>query len=114
MIKVIMKPAIYLFFLIASIPVFSQQQQYEKFYLFNNYNLRNGLINNVVYSIGQDGQGFMWLSSDLGLTRFDGKNFFHKAIPEIYDIPSAVHNIETTNKGNITFTSMHGAFEQCQ
>lgn len=35
-------------------------------------NRENGLPSNVIYSVFQDSQGFIWLTSDEGLTRYDG------------------------------------------
>jgi len=84
-----------------------------KYYLFKNYTTQNGLINNGVQAMAQDRNGYIWIGSDLGLTRFDGKSFYHKAIPEIYDNTSTVRYIETTPDGNIISTSlMQGVFVQ--
>lgn len=55
-----------------------------------------GLGNNNVNDIYQDKNGFLWLGTDIGLTRYDG-NFFH-----VYEFkktngePIAVKNIEET------------------
>ena len=112
LVNAIIKPAFCLILLLTSISVFSQVQS-DRHYLFNNYNTRNGLINNSIYSIVQDKYGFIWIGSDLGLTRFDGKTFYHKAIKEIYDNSLIVLNIETTNNGNILCTAFtHGIYEQ--
>ena len=101
-----------LLFSLSSLSAFAQAS-IEKHYLFTHYNTQNGLINNVIYSMAQDRHGFVWLGSDLGLTRFDGKVFYHKAIPEIYNNSAFVEYIETTDKGNIVCTAaMQGIFEQ--
>ncbi|MBB6370326.1 histidine kinase [Chryseobacterium shigense] len=42
-----------------------------------NYNDQNGLNNSYTYSITQDSSGFLWVGSDNGLFRFDGKEFKH-------------------------------------
>jgi ligand-binding sensor domain-containing protein len=39
--------------------------------LFQQYSSRDGLCNNVVYAIQQDADGFLWLSTDNGLARFN-------------------------------------------
>ena len=84
-----------------------------KYFLFKNYTTQNGLINNVVFSMAQDKYGYIWIGSELGLTRFDGKTFYHKAIPAIYDNSAFVKYIETTATGNIISTSlMQGVFVQ--
>ncbi len=38
---------------------------------FKNYSLREGLPSTVVNAIEEDSQGFLWLSTNLGLSRFD-------------------------------------------
>lgn len=53
---------------------FSTQFRYE------HLNVNDGLSNHVVWDIIQDSQGFIWISSEGGLDRFDGytfKNFNH-------------------------------------
>lgn len=40
-----------------------------------NLNVEDGLSNNYVKDIVQDGQGFVWIATETGLNRFDGRNF---------------------------------------
>ena len=40
-----------------------------------NYNLKSGLSNYKVQSIFKDNHGFVWIGTQDGLNRFDGKNF---------------------------------------
>ncbi|MBL1220697.1 histidine kinase [Chryseobacterium sp. L7] len=42
-----------------------------------NYNEEDGLNNSHSYSLSQDPSGFLWIGSDNGLFRFDGKEFKH-------------------------------------
>ena len=84
-----------------------------KYFLFKNYTTQNGLTHNSIFSLAQDKHGYIWIGSESGLTRFDGKTFYHKAIPEIYDNSAYVRYIETTTSGNIISTSlMRGVFVQ--
>ena len=84
-----------------------------KYFLFKNYTTQNGLLQNSIYSIAQDRDGYIWIGSNVGLTRFDGKTFFHKAIPAIFNNLATVHYIETAPDGNIICTSiMQGVFVQ--
>ena len=39
------------------------------------YTTRNGLGNSIVYRITQTRNGFLWFSTDDGLTRYDGAAF---------------------------------------
>ncbi len=42
---------------------------------FRNYTVNNGLPSNTVWNIIQDDQGFIWLGTKNGLTKFDGIHF---------------------------------------
>ena len=50
--------------------------------LFKNYTAIDGLSSSEVYDITQDNLGYIWFSTDRGLTRFDGKNFKRYTISE--------------------------------
>ena len=39
----------------------------------------DGLSSNIVYSILQDDKGFVWIATEQGLNKFDGKNLIHFA-----------------------------------
>ena len=96
-------------------PALSQTSETSsgKYYLSKNYTTQNGLLANDIYSMGQDKNGYVWIGSSLGLTRFDGKTFYHKAIPEIYSNPTVLSYIATTPEGNlITSSLMQGIFVQ--
>ncbi len=69
--------AVFLIVLLSDLPVFSQN--------YTTYVLNNeiGMVSNLVKSVAQDGDGFIWIASDAGLIRYDGKNFksFTKNLP---------------------------------
>lgn len=44
---------------------------------FDHYTTRDGLVSNRVFSMDQDADGFIWIGTDFGLERFDGKTFTH-------------------------------------
>ena len=48
------------------------QQQALRFF---NYTAEQGLVNNAVHSILKDNDGFLWLGTEGGLSRFDGRTF---------------------------------------
>lgn len=63
----------WIFVLICSGPVFSQT------YTFRNYSIQDGLSQSVVQAIMQSKDGYLWIGTGYGLSRFDGvtfKNFF--------------------------------------
>ncbi|MCJ8321832.1 MAG: PAS domain-containing protein, partial [Colwellia sp.] len=44
---------------------------------FNHLTTADGLSQSYVFSIAQDKQGFMWIATEDGLDRYDGKTFVH-------------------------------------
>lgn len=51
------------------------KSQVPEQYAFTHYKLSDGLASNVVNNIVQDDAGYMWLSTNNGLQRFDGNGF---------------------------------------
>lgn len=49
--------------------------QTEARYIFRTFDVADGLAENTVKCIAQDEQGFIWLGTQNGLCRFDGKGF---------------------------------------
>lgn len=45
-------------------------------FLFETYSVNEGLSNNVIYAIQQDDPGYIWVSTDYGLSRINPKNRF--------------------------------------
>lgn len=43
--------------------------------LLRHYTVQDGLPSNVIYHVFQDGRGFLWFSTDQGISRFDGHQF---------------------------------------
>ncbi len=48
---------------------------YAQTFNFNNYSLKDGLIQSNVNDILQDKEGYMWFATDGGLSKFSGQNF---------------------------------------
>jgi hypothetical protein len=44
---------------------------------FEYFSVQNGMISNNVYTIKKDAQGYIWVGTSAGISRFDGKNFIH-------------------------------------
>lgn len=49
---------------------------------YKHFDLQNGLTSNKVYSITQDSKGFIWVSTDNGVLRYDGSGFKHFGVEE--------------------------------
>lgn len=46
----------------------------------NKLSTEQGLSSNLIYNILQDRKGFIWVATEEGLNKFDGKNFTHFAV----------------------------------
>ena len=44
-------------------------------YSLRNYNVENGLPSSEVYDVVQDGDGYIWLTTDRGVSKFNGYDF---------------------------------------
>lgn len=64
-------------FLFPITQVFSQKTETNLIY---RYSTEQGLSNNTIHSVLQDSKGFIWIATDEGLNKFDGKNFTRFAI----------------------------------
>jgi diguanylate cyclase (GGDEF)-like protein len=59
-----------------------------------------GLINNVVYGVVQDSRGFMWLGTEGGLVRYDGREFRSFEIGTDTEGTPARKDISTLHRGS--------------
>lgn len=48
--------------------------------LIYKFSTEQGLSNNVIYSLLQDNKGYIWIATEEGLNKFDGKKFTHFAV----------------------------------
>src|ERR1700685_1623245 len=48
---------------------------YSQEYSYTHYDIANGLAGSTVYCIVQDKEGFMWMGTETGVSRFDGTHF---------------------------------------
>ena len=53
----------------------SSLAQMQKKYLFTRFGKINGLAADLAFNVAQDSQGFIWIGTDRGLQRYDGKRF---------------------------------------
>ncbi len=67
-----MKGAFFLpFFLLLAAPYLSFTQELS----YTHYDIADGLASSTVYCITQDRDGFIWMGTEAGVCRFDGKQF---------------------------------------
>jgi signal transduction histidine kinase/ligand-binding sensor domain-containing protein/AraC-like DNA-binding protein/AmiR/NasT family two-component response regulator len=64
------------FLVLTSLPLLSQKIELP---LISKLSTEEGLSSNTIYSILQDDKGFIWISTEQGLNKFDGKNLTHFA-----------------------------------
>ncbi len=80
------------------------------------YNDENGLVSNLAKSITQDDEGYIWVATDAGISKFDGNTFtnYQKNLPSLYvkqiiNLPS--HKLEiVTDFGIGQIISKHYKF----
>src|SRR5512139_2144986 len=51
-------------------------------YRFRNYGRENNLPSEVIYTINQDNNGYLWVGTTEGLSRFDGFRFYKVQFPD--------------------------------
>lgn len=90
---------------LVSVNAYSQAQ-----YRFYSLSKTNGLNNDVVTAITQDGDGFIWLGTQTGLMRYDGQSFV--PISSLNDSitleGSNIIDLKTDSLGNIWIATDHG------
>ena len=94
---------LYLFFCLCS-GVFSQDH-----IQFKNYSISDGLSQSVVSSIIQDDLGALWLGTQDGINRFNGKNFEVFSAEKGHDISNEyIHVSLSDSDGNLWFGTYNG------
>jgi len=72
-----------------------------------HYTSKNGLASNNCYYILQDKKGFIWISTDNGVSRFDGTNFQNFTIED--GLPDTqILKMTEDNQGRIWFFTLNG------
>jgi len=75
--------------------------------LLKNYQVKDGLPSSEVYATLQDSRGFMWFTTDAGVTRFDGYRF-ENFTTENGLADNTIFGIYEDHKGRIWFRSFSG------
>lgn len=55
----------------------SSQSSFGQTYYFDYYGVQDGLPQSKIYNTIQDNNGYLWLSSESGISKFDGTNFIN-------------------------------------
>lgn len=75
--------------------------------VLKNYTVTQGLPGNVVYDVLQDSKGYLWLATENGVSRFDGKLFRNYTLREgLAD--NEIFKIREDYKGRVWFLSYNG------
>lgn len=104
-----MKRAFYLFLMSLSIVhICLAQEQYT----FTNLNEKDGLQNNIIFSMLKDSHGILWIGTQNGLNRFDGVHFYtFKKTREANSLPNnSIQSLCEDNLGNIWGGTDNGIF----
>jgi ligand-binding sensor domain-containing protein/signal transduction histidine kinase/AraC-like DNA-binding protein/AmiR/NasT family two-component response regulator len=78
---------------------------------FTKYNKAKGLVSNNVIDILEDNEGYLWLSTDQGLSKFDVHKKTFKTYNMLDGLPANQFNTNSAykdNKGNLYFGSYGG------
>ncbi|MBK8701809.1 MAG: histidine kinase [Saprospiraceae bacterium] len=81
-------------------------------YVFKNFTERDGLCDNIVFSLLKDKNNILWVGTQNGLSRFDGKNFHtFKQKKDESSIPNnTIHSLCDDLHGNIWGGTEKGLF----
>ncbi|TQV88475.1 ATP-binding protein [Aliikangiella coralliicola] len=70
-------------------------------YIQNQWSVEDGLLQVVAKSITQDADGYIWIGSQFGLTRFDGVRFKTFTQKEFTQLGANVQKLFTDEQGNM-------------
>ncbi len=101
----IAKTLLLLVFVFFSCEVVTSQDHIQ----FKNYSISDGLSQSVVSSIIQDDLGALWLGTQDGINRFNGKNFEVFSAEKGHDISNEYIHVSTSDRyGNLWFGTYNG------
>ena len=83
------------------------QRSYGQKTFIAHYGIKDGLPSNNCYYTIQDSKGYIWVASDAGVSRFDGKSFKNFSIDD--GLPdNQVLQVKEDRTGRIWFLSLNG------
>ncbi|MDQ3110850.1 MAG: histidine kinase [Bacteroidota bacterium] len=80
---------------------------HAQFYQLKNYNVKDGLPSSEVYAMMQDASGYLWFTTDMGVSRFNGYEF--KNFSTEHGLAENTNfGLSQDHKGRIWFRSFSG------
>jgi len=76
-------------------------------FVITNYTVEDGLPSNETYRMIQDRQGYIWIATDRGLTRWDGYEFRVYGVEEGLENISVIH-LEMAKNGKLWLCTLGG------
>lgn len=76
---------------------------------FKHFDVEDGLPSSQVFSVFQDNEGYMWLTTDNGLSRYDGYSFVNFSIKDGL-IDNTVLSAKVSVNNNILFLTLSSGF----
>jgi len=67
----------------------------------SQFNTQNGLSDASIFQFYEDNRGFIWIATDYGLNRFDGKDFKHFFTEEMTESSNSVRRVVEDKNQNI-------------
>lgn len=75
--------------------------------LMPHYTTKDGLPSSTIYDITQDNDGYIWIATEAGVSRFDGKTFRNFTLEDgLSDIETL--SIQSDSKGRLWFLGFNG------
>lgn len=95
------------FFFVVGFLLLCSEKSNAQFQQYRSYDVKDGLPSSEVYAMTQDALGYLWFTTDMGVSRFDGYSFRNftteNGLPD-----NTVFCVREDAKGRIWFTSFSG------
>jgi len=95
---------IFLLFFLLNLLILKSQSNLDTSLVIRHLNISNGMPSNLVTDVNYDKNGFLWITSQAGISRYDGSkivNYSSFNFPGI--INNRFHKINKDNNGNLIF-----------
>jgi sensor histidine kinase YesM len=94
-------------FLLLIIPFFSSINAFGQTTYLQHFNTKNGLPSNNCFYTLQDSKGYIWVATDAGVSRFDGKVFENFSVDD--GLPdNQILQLKEDRNGRIWFLALNG------